>query len=111
MARKYQLPQEVNILGFPYSISEVSEEESPNALGTCNGDEYAITIRGGLNTLCTADTLLHEVLHGILACQGRQEDEETEERFVRSLATGLVSVLKNNPEFGRWLLSTIQTKT
>lgn len=57
------------------------------------------------------DTVLHEVLHAIRQSQGREYGGEVEEDYVRSLATGLTVVLRDNPEFAKWLISHPRKKT
>jgi len=45
--------------------------------------------------------LLHEIMHALfdaLALAG----EQTEERLVRLLSTGLCTVLQDNPNFTKW---------
>lgn len=50
-----------------------------------------------LNDAETADTILHEILHAIFYKMyvGKGDDEEA---VVSKLATGLVTVMKDNPE-------------
>ena len=50
-----------------------------------------------------ADTLLHEVLHAVVATQNLNghppfDEDKVEERMVATLATGLVQVIRDNPE-------------
>ncbi|BAJ51835.1 hypothetical protein CJ97_gp47 [Ralstonia phage RSB2] len=48
-----------------------------------------------------ADTLIHEVLHAIIASAGLTVPEE--EPIVRALASNLTGVLADNPTFRRHL--------
>ena len=47
------------------------------------------------------DTFLHEVFHAIVHVMDLKETE-TEENYVRRLATGLCTVWNNNPAAFRW---------
>jgi len=46
------------------------------------------------------DSIVHEVLHGIVAMFGinAKLTNDEEEYFVSTLATGIVTVMKDNPE-------------
>lgn len=81
------------------------------------GDVYGLThyttgsidCASGLGEFDTRDTLLHEVMHAILAQQGRTTfGNEEEELYVRALATGLMGVLQDNPDFAQWLIQPIK---
>jgi len=51
--------------------------------------------------------MIHEVMHGCYkhACL---EDGDEEERVVRSMANVFAEVLRSNPEFSKWLESTLK---
>jgi len=53
-----------------------------------------------------ADTLVHEVLHGLWYERDIGENP-SEERAVRALAHGLVALVRDNPEFMKMLLDAI----
>jgi hypothetical protein len=76
----------------------------PDAMGLCHYDKSLIELRTGQSPLDVRDTLLHEVMHAIRYSQGREYGGKVEEDYVRTLATGLLGVLQDNPEFARWLL-------
>jgi hypothetical protein len=48
------------------------------------------------------DTVVHEVLHAIYSFMGLSRGNG-EERIVGSFSTGLIGVLRDNPEFTKWL--------
>lgn len=79
----------------------------PDAAGLCHFGRALIDIRQGQHPIDETDTVLHEVFHAILYCQGREYGEEVEETYVRALATGLTAALQDNPEFASWLLRRI----
>lgn len=76
--------------------------------GLCHFQQALIDVQTGQHPVDTIDTVLHEVMHAIRYCQGREYEGAVEEEWVRSLATGLVSTLKDNPEFASWLLTSLQ---
>jgi hypothetical protein len=80
----------------------------PDAAGQCHYAKATLDIRQGQTPIDEVDTALHEVFHAILFCQGREFGGETEELYVRALATGLTATLKDNPEFAEWLTSTLK---
>jgi hypothetical protein len=79
-----------------------------DADGLCHIPKALIDIRTGQAPIDEVDTVLHEVFHAILSCQGREFGGDTEELYVRALATGLVTTLKDNPEFAEWLTSSLK---
>jgi hypothetical protein len=66
-----------------------------------------LDISEGQSPTDEADTVLHEVFHAILYCQGRENGGKVEETYVRALSTGLMAALHDNPQFAQWLLGTI----
>lgn len=68
-------------------------------------DKNRIDYRTRMDINIKRDTLLHEVMHAIRSLQGREYGGEVEEDYVRSLATGLIGVFDDNPEFARWLIT------
>jgi hypothetical protein len=77
----------------------------PTAYGLCHLDTTTIDIREGQHPLEEADTVIHEIFHAILNRQGRGYAGKTEELYVRALATGLTTVISENPKFAAWLAS------
>lgn len=96
-------PKEVRVLGRQYRIALTELDEG--IAGLCHNGPALIEAHKGLAPIDLADTLVHEVFHAILWRQGREENAATEERFVRALATGLIAVLQDNPDFAKWLCS------
>lgn len=50
------------------------------------------------NDTDTADTVIHETLHGIWSAFDL-EHEDIEEHVIKTLATGIVTVMYDNPKF------------
>lgn len=58
----------------------------------------------------TADTLIHEIGHGISRGMDIDfKDKEQEEHIIRTLATGYVTVFKDNPKLLKALVELIST--
>ncbi|MBY4728630.1 MULTISPECIES: hypothetical protein [Burkholderia] len=97
-------PQRVRVLGKRYDITYLPEEQLPDVYGLCHRGEQRIDIRESLPEREEVDTVLHEILHAILYGMGVQLSEAVEEKFVLATASGLISVLQDNPQFAKWLV-------
>jgi len=71
------------------------------SLGWCDPETQVIAVSGDLSADSMQDVFLHEVLHSIAYVMGLKE-KETEENYVRSLATGLCTVWNANPSVWSW---------
>ena len=72
------------------------------AVGYCDPETQTIGLVGSQSTDLMQDTFLHEVFHAIVHVMDLKETE-TEENYVRRLATGLCTVWNNNPAaFKSW---------
>jgi hypothetical protein len=76
----------------------------PGALGTCEGDKERITVAPNQSPVSELDTLLHEVIHAVEYKMGREHNED----WTRSISTGLVAVLRDNPEFVKYILKKLK---
>lgn len=85
----------VRILGRNYRLT--AKAESDRAFGSCDNIKGLINVSPGQEQFSKKDTLLHEILHGILFMQGYTHNPELEEAFVRPLATGILAVMRDNP--------------
>ena len=100
------IPKTLKILGRTVKVCTSPKMEG--MAGEWKACDYVIDILQGQNTLDELDTLLHEVMHAILHCQGRENGAETEETYVRALATGLLMVLRQNPKFVVYLMQEVK---
>lgn len=87
--------QYINICGIPYEIEEVEPCEAFNSgggkvLGFINYSEQVIQIRKGLPDHIKEETILHEMVHGILFHTGRNDLVDNEE-FVQHMANALLN--------------------
>lgn len=59
-----------------------------------------------------ADTILHEAMHAVvkfrtLKCGENEDADDHEERVVTNMAHALTQIFRDNPEFARWYMETI----
>ena len=104
------IPKRVDV--GPHQYEVVTDERAVLALrdegkyGITRPDRLEIHVDPGGAHTQVADTLLHEILHCIWDQGGlRMEEPGLEERVVSSLATGILAVLRQNPEVAKFLLS------
>jgi hypothetical protein len=83
--------------------------ENDKALGFCRLEDLTIVIKPSIPTVLKQETLLHEVLHAIVATQGgvvpTAKGSELEEAFVSATSPMLLLVLRDNPDLVAFLLS------
>ena len=90
----------IRILGRTYKIKRLRRMKDA---GNCDYQKAELRVSATQDELEQKDTLLHEIMHAIRYQQGRENGGEVEEDYVRSLATGLIAVLQDNPDFAAWL--------
>lgn len=85
----------ITICGLPFDVSFVEEVEmgEPNTIGKIFTDRQLILIKKSLSTEQKAQTILHEVIHGILIGIGLNEFSDNE-NLVQGLAQALHQILK-----------------
>lgn len=89
----------VRVLGKSYLLKQVEKSAVADDLGACSSDEQEILIRKGLPLATEQDTTLHEVMHAVDHAMGTKLTE----RQIGGMATGLLAVFKDNPEFMKYL--------
>lgn len=81
--------KEVKICGIPHKIVEkVTVDENGACLGQILYRDCVIEIRKGLPKELYTQTLIHEIVHGMLVNIGRNDLSE-DETFVQSLAMAI----------------------
>lgn len=101
----------IDIIGKPYAVAFVPEghdglkdgpDDNEPGSGRCDSDKQEIYVEKGQPLESEQDTVLHEVLHAVdhAFCIALTELQ------VRQTATGLLAVLKDNPEFLEYLART-----
>lgn len=102
-SKDYPLPDSVTVLGREVTIEampmtwEDDGEFDPNAVH--------IRVKHGQVAIEEADTVLHETIHAI----DYWLDLEMSERQVRVLATALIGVFQDNPEFAEYVTRPMRT--
>jgi len=87
----------VNILGLTYKVERVPYIlRDEYRIGQLDAEKQEIKILDGLSEELDAQTLLHEIIHGIFK-QLKRFDEDNDEELVQGLALGLHSYLKGAP--------------
>ena len=87
-------------------------QKQTDSYGEYDHRKNSITIQNGLSSLDEANTLLHEILHGVayinsLTQSGEPLDSENkEEMVINTLTNGLAQVFRDN----KWLLPYFKEK-
>lgn len=90
-----------------FTLYFVNSIDGGETNGECVKDVGVIKITKGLNNIEKANTVLHEVFHGIWHVQGIGMGDETEERVVTAMTNGLVDFIRDNPRFVDRVISLI----
>jgi hypothetical protein len=106
------IPKQLKIQGKTYKIDGPEEIlDEADELGHTYA--YKCLIRYGHNATeepqQLRDTILHEVLHALyyengLANELKTTDDDLEEQVVRRTATGMLQILRDNPQLIKFLL-------
>jgi len=108
---EFRVPTTVRVAGQPFAVRIVPSGEalsrgvSGDTIGHMDSGHQVISLYGPdvLSTACAVDTLLHEVLHAIIAVHAivLEDDEE----LVSRLSPALLDTLRANPDLVAALLS------
>lgn len=80
--------------------------EAEDAAGRTSPAVGEIQVRSEHSHTYVADTLLHEVLHAVIHnVSGAPSDQE--EQFVERMSTGLLAVLRENPDLVAFLVADV----
>ena len=92
------LPTSIKILHRNYAIVKETAKGvlASQAYGMFKPVEGQITYVQGISPSETVDTILHETLHALWLLF--DHDKEPEEHVVRTLATGLTTIMRDNPK-------------
>ncbi len=97
------MPSSVVILGRVYNIDQKDFIDG-DLLGQCDSDALKITIKKNQPEILEADTLLHEILHAIDDAM----QTKMKERQVHCTATGIIALLKDNPDFVKYMFKAVK---
>jgi cob(I)alamin adenosyltransferase len=90
-------PQKIRILGRDYIVEY--NEELNGLYGKCDERNQLISIAPNQLPSLEVDTVLHEIVHGISDVMNLG----MKERQVYCITTGLIAVMKDNPDFLEYL--------
>jgi hypothetical protein len=97
-------PTAVRVFGRNYTITYVPAPSYGKVpLGNCENDKLNINITDGQHPIEERDTVLHEVIHAIFYTIQIPLKDEGEEGVVRPLATALLGVFQDKPEFAKYI--------
>lgn len=100
-------PETVQIGPYTYCVTlvdaEVDDGETGVQLGNLNLKSLEISLDRDQSPAVMADTLLHEVLHGILTQTGAVQGDE-QEQVVTALSSPLLDTLRRNPALVAYLI-------
>lgn len=99
-------PETVRIMGRNYVI--LYEDKSllgSMAVGMCNQTQCIITVQEDQHPVEEADTLLHEIMHAVWYCMAIPDENVNEEQAIRSMATGMMAVIMDNPKLLKYFQS------
>lgn len=75
------------------------------AMGLCKPDQQEIQYDATQGPSELVNTILHEMLHGVVYMFDINfKNEKEEEHVVRKMANGIHTVLNDNPELLKWVL-------
>ncbi len=106
---KAATPASLRIMGRTFAVELVTPSDM-NICGTCIAPQNVITLTEHQHPCEEADTLVHEVLHALMYLVGPRLSFNKEEEVVRALATGLMQVFHDNPEFLAYIHQAGRTK-
>lgn len=95
----------VDILGINYQIKEENViDENIDCLGLIEYKKQLITIKQGLKEDIRKETIIHEIIHGILEHSGRA-DLQKKEDLINGLSNSIYQVFSRNKELTTYLFS------
>ena len=105
---KFKLPKIIKIGYQDYRFQEWEKHlaSSNEAYGEFFQKEKVIGLANNDTGISHANTLIHEILHGIMYQWNTNLTEKEEEKVCTTIANGLITVIRDNP----WLLNYIKEK-
>ena len=92
------LPEKIKILGLDYKVEKVTYISRDGFLiGEIDHEQQIIKIVEAITDERATITLIHEMIHGILASLGHNAEHENE-TLIQGLSTSLYQCFKDNPQ-------------
>lgn len=102
---KGKVPKKIKIGAVDYTVHALNKTDR-NQYGVCLYDHQRIYLSQNMLHQQASDTILHEVLHAIWSEAGLDHIPDlNEETIVRTLATWLRIVFRDNPDFAKFVLN------
>ena len=102
---KGKVPNKIKIGAVDYTVHELKVDDRTQ-YGVCLYDHQRIYLSQNMKHQQASDTILHEVIHAIWSESGLDHIPDlNEETIVRTLATWLRIVLRDNPELAKFVLN------
>lgn len=99
------IPNSVNTGAIVYKVLLIkdllNDERSQKLTGLVSINDGTIKIEKGIDEQYQAMTLLHELIHHVMMVSGHDTDipsQEATEDFIDALASGILTILRLNPE-------------
>jgi hypothetical protein len=103
---KSKYPKKIKLGPYTYEVKTFPEVTEETDHGACVYSQQVIFLSKNQHAERAGDTLLHEVLHAIWDLAGLDVVPDLhEEVVVRSFATWLSAVLKDNPSLASFILN------
>jgi hypothetical protein len=100
-----KLPKKIKVGAVDYTTHLLNSTDRAQ-LGVCLYNHQRIYLSPNMKHQVASDTLLHEVLHAIWSESGLDHIPDlNEETVVRALATWLRLVIRDNPEFVKFIVN------
>lgn len=94
-------------LDFELRFADKIFFDAAKTFGYCDKERLVITVQEKLRPALMADTVLHEICHGIHFAMGC-EAEMKEEQIAGQFAGPLCMLIRDNPELMAWLESLLR---
>ena len=99
MTKLFHHPITINEITYRLNYCDVIVKDGLECRGLLKPNEAVIELEDGLSDAVLKQTLLHEVMHGIQLAYVLELDE----RDIDCLASGVLSLIKHNPELIKYL--------
>ena len=104
-----KIPETIKVLSVDYIVKRPDKSwvDDAEARGNCDSNKQIINIPETGQVCQTLDTTVHEVFHAIYDSM-QLTDEDKEEDYVSRMATGLITVLRDNPKFRKFVWDSLK---
>lgn len=106
MRKKIKLPKKVKILNLDYRIrwSASYASYAADACGWLDTGRQTLFLRKDYaSEQQLRDTVLHEIIHALNCVMNLADDNAKDESIATRLASGLLTVMRDNPEIRKWI--------